>query len=296
MALIDLSALRAAFRFPVQHARLVLLGAGLYAAVFFFQSYFTAAATGAETPGYAAPLAFTFALAAFIAFIVALAAWLRADLGHALGSGLDAFRFSDDERRLLWGVVLVLILLFTVMGTALLMLAFMLGALAILGAQRSGLMEPPEGFINIFELFALGEWIVAIVLIAAFAGFNIWFFARLALAAPATIARSQVQVLAAWPLSDGRVSRIVLTTLAATLPGLAILVAFNMICAALFGVYPASSLSMTDAQGSVTVSDWSFAALSLPYGVLKMAVLAAPLTALFSALYRRAGGAATKAG
>lgn len=288
MAFLDLSAISAAFGFAARRADLVVTGAGFYAVVFAVQSFFTAMAAGQGAPGFAAPLALLLALLAFVVFILVLAGWQRAALSLDDARGIKAFAFGADEKRLLWVVVLVLILLITVMGTAVLMLAFMLGALAIIGAQRTGMIEPPEGFVNIFSLFAPGEWIVAIILIAAFAGFNIWFFARLGFAAPATVARGRVQVLAAWPLSHGTVSRIVFTTLAASLPGLGVLALYNIACAALLGVFPASAVSLTNADGALQISPWAYGLMAAPYGVLKMAALGAPLSGLFSALYERA--------
>ena len=265
-----------ALAFPLKRSGLVASASAPYAVLFAVQSGLTASAAGGWGPG--APLAFVTILIAFAAFIPALSAWTRAELGVPAGYG-----WSKGETRLILVVLLVLALLFTVVGTALLMLAFMLGALAIIGAQRTGMTEAPEGFVNIFALFGTGEWIVAIVLIAAFAGFNIWLFARLALSVPATLARDQVQVLAAWPLSAGRVIQMIILTVIAAAPGLALLTAFNFASAAAFGFFPASSSSAVGPDGARALG---FAAVSFVYGLLKMAALGAPLAALFARLFQ----------
>ena len=258
---------------PLQRPGSIAATSAPYAVLFAIQSALTAAAAGGWGPG--APLAFAMILLAFAAFIPALSAWTRAELGEGAGFG-----WGEGETRLILVVLLVLALLFTVVGTALLMLAFMLGALAIIGAQREGMTEPPEGFVNIFALFGTGEWIVAGLLIAAFTGFNVWLFARLALSVPATIARGRVQVLAAWPLSGGRVVEMIILTLIAAAPGLAILAMFNLASEAAFGFLPASASSAADASPA------AFAAVSLVYGFAKMIALGAPLAALFARLFR----------
>ena len=261
-----------ALAFPLQRPGFIAATSAPYAVLFAIQSALTAAAAGGWGPG--APLAFAAILLAFAAFIPALSAWTRAALGEAAGFG-----WGEGETRLILVVLLVLALLFTVVGTALLMLAFMLGALAIIGAQRAGMTEPPEGFVNIFALFGAGEWIVAGLLIAAFAGFNIWLFARLALSVPATLARARVQVLAAWPLSAGRVVEMIILTLIAAAPGLAILAVLNVASEAVFGFLPASASSAAGASPA------AFAAVSLVYGFAKMIALGAPLAALFARLF-----------
>ena len=189
--------------------------------------------------------------------------------------------------RMVWVALLVAVLCFTVLGTALLVLAFMLAALAMIGAERIGMSEPPEGFINIFALFGPGEWIVAGVLIAGFAVFSIWLFARLSLAVPATLEAGRIRILQVWPLSAKRFVAITASAGALLVPGLALVAGFNALAGAAFGVYPASAQSMVAATGEVTGSLALFAALSFVHGALKMILLTAPLTALFCALYVR---------
>lgn len=282
MRLIEPSGLAAAIRFPLENPRLVLAGAGLYALVFAVQSVFTlyaaAGSSGAALGGLIA------VIAAFGAFAVALAGWARAALGQARGrfAGLD---LGGDELRLVWVALLVAVLCFTVLGTAMLVLAFMLAALAMIGAERAGLTDPPEGFINIFALFGAGEWAVAGVLIAGFAVFAIWLFARLSLSVPATIEAGRIAILSVWPVSSGRFTAITGSAAAVIVPAILLLAGFNAVSQALFGFNPAAAQSLVNANGDITGPAAGFAVLAFLYGAAKMILLGAPLTGLFAALY-----------
>lgn len=282
MRLIEPGALRAAIRFVPTHARTVLAGAGLYALVFTVQSVLTVYA-GAGSAG-AAIGGLLAVILAFGAFAVALAAYGRAALGLPQG-GRYGLAFGPDALRMVWVAFLVAVLCFTVLGTGLLVLSFMLAALAMIGAERSGMSDPPEGFINIFALFGTGEWIVAAALIAGFAVFSIWLFARLSLAVPATLDSARIRILSVWPASSGRFVAITLSAGAILVPGLLVLAGFNAVCEALFGVYPAAAQTMVDPNGRVGGPIALFALLSFVHGGLKMVLIAAPLTALFSNLY-----------
>ncbi|MGY6533129.1 hypothetical protein [Glycocaulis sp.] len=147
---------------------------------------------------------------------------------------------ARDLHRLVLVALLGLVLLVTVLGTAFVMLAFMLGALAILGADRTGLTEPPEEFVNIFTLFNTTEWVIAVVLIALWSAFAFWFLSRLLPAIPATLHRGKVQLLATWPVLQGRGIGVLLTGLVAILPGIALMTGFCAGAEALAGYNPAS--------------------------------------------------------
>lgn len=280
MTLIDFCAVRAAYRFVLDHRATVLAGAGLYAVLFAVQSLFTAYA-GAYAPG-AAPAALGFALLAFGAFIVAIAGYGRAALGKP-SQGVFGLTLGGDEGRLGWVVVLILILLFTVLGTAFLALAFMLAALALINVDAA--QEPPEGFVNIFALFGAGEMAVAVALIAVFAAFSLWFGLRLSMAAPATLSAGRVQVLSVWPLSSKRIFEIAGTVLAAMAPGAGVLAVFVLVCDALTGASPAVAQSASGEAGALTVNAAVLVVIYALYGVGKMALLAAPAMAALCALY-----------
>ena len=79
MKLIDASAIRRAWRFPIENKTIVLAAAILYGIVFAAQSWF-AAQVEAGDPG-AAPLGLFAGLAALFAFILAMSAWARAAYG-----------------------------------------------------------------------------------------------------------------------------------------------------------------------------------------------------------------------
>ncbi|MGJ3233341.1 MAG: hypothetical protein ACFE0P_16250 [Oceanicaulis sp.] len=277
MTILDLRTLDAAFRFPLTHPRLVGAGALAYAAVFAMQSLATAHA--AAGGGWGAPAAFASIVLAFVVFVAALAAWGRALL-H--GDGVEA-GFAADAARLLWVCVLVLILVFTVLGTAFLALAFMLAGLALINVDAAA--PPPEGFVNIFELYGPGELAVALALGAVFALFSLWFFLRLALAYPATIDLGRVQVLTAWPLSGRRrAGEMILTLVLAGAPGALILAGFNSLSAALIGAWPAAAQSAAGETG-LAVNAGAFLLSAFLYGAGKMALVGAPCATALCALY-----------
>jgi hypothetical protein len=179
--------------------------------------------------------------------------------------------------------VLVLILVFTVIGTAFLAVAFMLAGLALINVDATA--EPPEGFVNVFALYGPGESAVAIIIGAVFALFSLWFFLRLALAYPATVDQQRVQVLTAWPLSGRRRAlEMVVTLVLAAAPGLLALTAINLASSALLGAWPGAAQSAAGEAG-LSVNAAGLAVSALVYGFAKMALLGAPCVAALCALY-----------
>jgi len=280
MTLIDVSALRAAFRFVVDNPALIAVGAALYGAVFAVQSLLTAYA-GAYAPG-AAPGALGFALVAFGVFIVVIAGFGRTMLDRP-AQGLAGFTLGGDEGRLAWVVVLVLILVLTVLGTALVALSFMLAALALINVDANA--EPPEGFVNIFAMFGPGEMAVAALLIGVFIAFSAWLFTRLTLAVPATLQAQAVKVLSIWPSSSKKGFEIALTLLVALLPGVVILTGFNALCMLFLGAGPAVAQSASGEAGALTHNPAVLVVIYALYGGLKIAVLAAPGLRVLTSLY-----------
>ncbi len=233
MTLFHTDALKAGFALLRNHPLPVALSAGVCALL---------AAIEIMTLRLAAPagLLSVVALAAlgFYAWVIAAGLIGRASVGLDW-KGL-ASNSARDLHRLVLVALLGLVLLVTVLGTAFVMLAFMLGALAILGADRTGLTEPPEEFVNIFALFNPAEWVIAVMLIAVWSAFAFWFLSRLLPAIPATLHRGKVQLLATWPILQGRGLGALMTGCAAVLPGIVLLTGFSIACEALFGFNPAS--------------------------------------------------------
>lgn len=272
MRLIDPAALICGLRFPLTYPAPVALGAMVYAAPFALQSVATQAAANAAPWG--APAALGLSLVAFLAFVAALAGWARPVLGQAGGRP----EFGAAFGRLVWVIVLVAILLFTVLGTALLGVVFMLSALALIHVDAEA--APPEGFVDIFALYGPGESVVALVIGAIFTLFSVWFFARLALAYPASMAAGRVRVLSAWPLSGKRRAvAIGATTVLAAAPGLVALWLVNLASNAAFGAWPAS------AQSAEALAAPAFGLIAFLYGALKMALVGAPVAGALCALY-----------
>ena len=283
MMLFDLSAVRASWRFITDHPGPVAFAAAIYAPIFTLQSLWSAQAAIAA-PG-AAPLAILASLAGLAVFVMSLSAWGRLVFDKPAG-GVFAHRFGIDERRLGAVTLLVLILTFTVIGTAFLALAFMIAALALINVDPDA--PAPEGRVDVFGLLGTGEMTVAVIIITAFALFSLWFFLRLALAYPATLAEDRVQVLTAWPLSgDGRALQMLGSVLIAAAPGLLVLLGLNFASSALLGAWPASASSAVDGE-AFTVSGAGFAIVSFLHGAVKIALVGAPAAVVVCQAYTKA--------
>lgn len=236
MTLIHTDALKDGFSVLLRHPRAVLAASGLCAGVAALEAL-AFSLTGAAGPGLIGVTVLI--LLGFHAWVIAAVLVTRAALGLTGGTPAERVR---DVSRLVLVAGLTLILVLTVLGTAFVMLAFMLGALAILGAERTGLTEPPEGFVNIFALFNAVEWTIAAALIAVWGLFALWFVSRLLPGIPATLERGKVQLLAAWPILQKRGFGGLLTGTLAVLPGMALLVVLAVLVERLTGYNPAQGV------------------------------------------------------
>ena len=291
--MIDLPAVKRALFFVAENPTPVAAAAALYGLVFAFQSYFTALA-GAGDLG-AAPLALGFGVLGFLAFVLAIVSWGRIALGKP-GGQLFGVALGADELRLTWAAFLSVVLSLTVLGTAGLAVAFMIAALALINVDPEA-PAPDAGNVDLFGMFGAGEWIVTGVIFTAFALFSLWFFLRLAMAYPATLDASRIQIMSVWPLSGkGRSVKILTTALAAALPGVVVLVVFNLITAALLGAYPAASQSASGDAGALAVGAPGFLIMSFLYGSGKAALVGAPVCVALCALYRELKAAPPTAG
>lgn len=270
MTIIDLSAVRAGWRFVMQNPVPVAAGAGLFALLSAVQTTLWASG-GVEFPA-ARPLAMLVAALAFVAFIMALAAWGRMMYGRG-GTGVLGLQLGGDEGRLALVVLLVLILIFTVVGTAFIALTFMIAALALINVP-DGAPQPEQGEELLAQLMGPSEWTVAAIIIAVFAFFSAWFVLRLVLAYPATMKSQSVQVLTAWPASaNGRAITIGASMLATALPGAVIVLAISFILV---------GLTAGDKPGVVSFIGSAVSGFAL------MALVSAPVSATLCALYERA--------
>ena len=286
MMFLDPSAVRAGWRFVIDHPGPVAFAALLYAPVFAAQSVWSAEAAVGR-PG-TAPLAILAALLGLAVFVVSLAAWGRLAFGRGEGAGLFAHRLGMDERRLGVAALLLLVLTFTVVGTAFLALAFMIAALALINVDPDA--PAPEGGIDIFALLGAGETAVAVIIIAAFALGSLWFFLRLALAYPSTLEQDRIQVLTAWPLSRGaRAGRMLVSVLLVSAPGLVVLAGLNLVSQSVIGAFPASAPSAVEG-GTVTASLAGFAVASLVHGAVKIVLIGAPCAVVLCRIYEQVMG------
>ncbi|MFC4723979.1 hypothetical protein AB6B38_04930 [Glycocaulis abyssi] len=236
MTLIHADALKDGLALIARHPRAVLAASALCAGVAALEAL-AFSLTGEAGPGLIG-VTLLFILG-FHAWVIAAVLVTRPALGLEAG---DIKERARDVSRLVLVAGLTVILVLTVLGTAFVMLAFMLGALAILGAERTGLTEPPEGFVNIFSLFNTAEWLIAAALIAVFGAFALWFISRLLPGIPATLARGKVQLLAAWPILQGRGLGGFITGTLAVLPGIALLAAFAFLVEGATGYNPAQGV------------------------------------------------------
>lgn len=196
-------------------------------------------------------------LAAVLVAIPAQSALLRHAHSGQPGPVLG-LRLGGDEARLTIVALLIGILGFTVLGAAGLGLVAILAALDLAARSRSGApaidSDAPDTALPVLgEYFGSGDWGVALIVIALFAVFAIWFCARLSLAYAATVARGKVQVLSSFALTRGRWAAAALVMALALLPGLALR-------------YLALELAGGDdttALAGVFVIEWLAAALSL---------------------------------
>lgn len=270
MKLIDISAARTGLASVLRHGRIVILAALIYALAYGLESltaFRLAAGDGALWQWLGAMLI------GFAATVPALAAFGRIGLGQP-----GRLAAGDDERRVLGVMALIWVLLFTVLGTAGLAVMFMFTALAVINVDVGA--EPPAGMVDIYALFGAGEWVVAGLLLAAFTGFSLWLVARLAVSLPATLDSGRVRVLSIWPVSSRRWIEISLTLLAAAAPGVVILIVFNLLVQAMFGIWPGAAH-----LGAETGSLAAVTLLGAVHGGLKLALVIAPGAVALGALY-----------
>lgn len=270
MNLIDASAARTGLASVMRHAPIALGAAAIYALAYALESFTAFRLAAGEAPLWHWLGAMVIG---FIATVPALAAFTRIGLGQParLAAG-------GDERRVLGVMALIWVLLFTVLGTAGLAVMFMFTALAVINVDVNA--EPPGGLVDIYALFGTGEWVVAVVLLAVFTGFSLWFVARLAVSVPATLDSGRVRVLSIWPASSKRWIQIALTLLLAAAPGAATLVLLNAAAYEMSGVWPGASH-----LGAETGSLLMVTVLGAVHGALKLTLVIAPGAAALGALY-----------
>jgi|GEM_PF-1336825 len=134
--------------------------------------------------------------------------------------GWLGLQFGGDELRIFAVSILVALLTAIVFVLVFLFWGTLFGTVAMSGLEQAGIDPEASGFDLAGATAYMGatEWIV--VVLAGLAGLAIvmWLSARLVLALPATIAHRKIQVMKAWPLSDGNGWRIALALALAGLP------------------------------------------------------------------------------
>ena len=184
--------------------------------------------------------------------------------------------FGDVRRyAIVW--LLLLVLGFTVLGSAGFALIAMLAALDL--AARSAADAPAidsdaadTALPQLGEYFGQTEWVIAALVIAGFAFFAAWFQARLSLAYAATTARQAVQALSSFALTRGRWIAVFVTFLVASIPTMAFAV---LVRAAFIAVFDAQDLT-TDLV-LISLLFWVGATLTLAIWLVSHVGIAASL-------------------
>jgi hypothetical protein len=144
------------------------------------------------------PWASLWLVLALAALLVASGALWRLALGHA-GVGPGGLQAGSVELRLI-AVALLSVLFLMIVGLLglIVMLAF---AYAAASAGHGFVAADPGSWTRSVD--PRGRAVLALVATLIAAGFA-WAAARISLAAPASVSRDKVQVLATWPLTRGR--------------------------------------------------------------------------------------------
>ena len=228
-----LASIRAAYAFLTGHARAVLLAGLPYTTVYALWL------GGSFGPGHVAQggIGLALSLAVSLASIAMSAAALRLAVRgeHAGPLGLQLGR---DELRLF----LVALLVFLLAGIVFILVYLFWGVIFLTVAggamERAGLELDEESGFELAQ--ALGyltpaDWAVTGLSGAGCAAIVIWLLARLTLALPASFAAGRIQVMKAWPLSDGNGWRLALCLVLTGLPLLAIELGLYELLSALAG-------------------------------------------------------------
>jgi len=173
------------------------------------------------------------------ALVIAQGALFRRAFGRA--PGLKGLRWGRDEWRLLGGCLMVLGLLLLI-GSILLVL---IGAIA-LGVARASApnldVGSAEAWKSALATAGPGGVVVGLAPVAGLAVL-VWLGLRLSFTAPATIEQSRMRVLSAFPLTKGKVPKLLMIALALVAP---------LLLASLLGLAPARGAGVTAAGAIIT--------------------------------------------
>jgi hypothetical protein len=209
----------AAYAFFLVHWRAILIAGVPYTAAYAAQLAMMQVRAGGDAGGAAGLVVVLLSVATLATSVALSAAALRLAVRGEMPGWLG-LQFGRDELRLFAVSILITLLTLIVFVLVFLFWGTLFGTVAMSGLDRAGIDPEASGFDLADATAYMGatEWVV--VVLAGLAGLAIvmWLSARLVLALPATIARQRIQVMKAWPLSDGKGWRIALALVLAGLP------------------------------------------------------------------------------
>ncbi len=209
----------AAYAFFLVHWRKILIAAIPYTAAYAAHLALMPMTAASSEPSALDLVVALLSLATVVASVALSAASLRLAVRGEMPGWLG-LQLGREELRLfavylLTGflVLIVFVLVFLFWGT-------LFGTVTMGALERAGIDPEASGFdvAGAAQYMGASDW--AGVVAAGLAGLAIvtWLSARLVLALPATIASRRIQVMKAWPLSDGNGWRIAAALLLAGLP------------------------------------------------------------------------------
>lgn len=194
----------AAYAFFLVHWRKILVAGIPYTAAYAVQLA-AMQMRGAETGAAMGPALLVLSVLTLATSVALSAAALRLAVRGEM-SGWLGLQFGRDELRVFAATILVSLLTAIVFVLVFLFWGTLFGTVAMGGLDRAGIDAEAAGFdlADATAYMGAADWVV--VVLAGLAGMAIvaWLSARLVLALPATIAQGRIQVMKAWPLSQGQ--------------------------------------------------------------------------------------------
>lgn len=195
----------AAYAFFLVHWRTILIAGVPYTTAYAAQLAVMQMRVGGDAGGAAGLVVVLLSVATLATSVALSAAALRLAVRGEMPGSLG-LQFGGDELRIFAVSILVALLTAIVFVLVFLFWGTLFGTVAMSGLEQAGIDPEASGFDLAGATAYMGatEWIV--VVLAGLAGLAIvmWLSARLVLALPATIAHRKIQVMKAWPLSDGK--------------------------------------------------------------------------------------------
>ena len=209
----------AAYAFFLVHWRKILIAAIPYTAAYAAQLALMPMTAASSEPSALDLVVALLSLATVVASVALSAASLRLAVRGEMPGWLG-LQLGHEELRVFAVYILISLLIVIVFVLVFLFWGTLFGTVTMGALERAGIDPEASGFdvAGATQYMGASDWVVVIA--AGLAGLAIvtWLSARLVLALPATIASKRIQVMKAWPLSDGNGWRIAAALVLAGLP------------------------------------------------------------------------------